>query len=70
MPDHRVKVMLPTGSAEGVEVQVDESHERWSEFKMQDGSTIRVKVTLASAVRVDNQFDSSGNPIYSANMVQ
>jgi hypothetical protein len=68
MPDRRVSVILPTGPAEGVEVHVDESIERWSEFKMQDGSTIRVKVTLTTAVRVDDQFDQSGNPMYSVNM--
>jgi hypothetical protein len=52
---------------EGVEVQVDESTERWSEFTLQDGTVMRVKVTVTSAVRVKDQYDAVGNPLYMVN---
>ena len=54
--------------AEGFEVPVEESNERWSEFKLEDGTTFRVKVTVVSAVRVEGQFDPQGNPTYVMNM--
>jgi hypothetical protein len=69
MSERKVPVTLPTGArAEGVEVQVDESTERWSEFKLQDGTILRVKATVLSAVRVDGEYDPAGNPIYVTNI--
>lgn len=68
MQGRKVPVMLPTGQpGEGIEVQVEESNERWSEFTLQDGAIIRAKLTVTSAVRVDGQFDMFGNPLYVAN---
>jgi hypothetical protein len=53
---------------EGYEVQVEESTERWSEFTLQDGTVIRAKLMLASAVRTEGQFDPMGNPLYVTNV--
>jgi hypothetical protein len=65
----KVPVTLPTGQqGEGVEVQVEESSEKWSEFTLQDGTVVRAKFTMASAVRVDGEFDAQGNPLYLVNM--
>ncbi|MGC2412752.1 MAG: hypothetical protein WA459_08660 [Stellaceae bacterium] len=69
MPERKVEVTLPTGEkGQGTEVQVEESSERWSEFTMADGTVIRAKVTLLSAVRVDGQYDPAGNPLYLSNV--
>jgi hypothetical protein len=70
MPEQRkVEVTLPTGEkAFGIEIQVEESSERWSEFTLQDGTVIRAKLMVTSAVRVDGQFDAVGNPLYQANL--
>jgi hypothetical protein len=69
MSERKVPVTLPSGEkAEGVEVQVDESTERWSEFKLEDGAVLRVKATILSAARVDGQYDPAGNPIYVTNI--
>lgn len=66
------KVKTPFGEAgklaDGAEVTVDESTERWSEYKLSDGSIIRGKLTVVSAVRIDGQFDPQGNPMYAINM--
>lgn len=64
----RTTVTLPTGPAEGVTVFVAESTERWSEFRLDDGTVVRGKLTVASAVRVDGQFDQQGNPLYTFNL--
>jgi hypothetical protein len=69
MSERKVAVMLPTGEkAEAVEVQVEESTERWSEFTLQDGTIMRVKATILSAARIDGQYDQAGNPMYVTNV--
>ena len=69
MAERKVPVTLPTGqSGEGMEVQVAESNERWSEFTLEDGAVIRAKMTMASAVRVEGQYDAVGNPLYVVNL--
>ncbi len=60
---------LPSGEiVRGLEVPVEESNERWSEIKLEDGTVIRVKLNVISAVRVPGQFDQAGIPMYVMNM--
>jgi hypothetical protein len=66
MSERKITVSLPSGGA--VEVQVEESTERWSEFQLQDGTVIRVKATVLSAARMDGQYDQLGNPMYQVNV--
>jgi hypothetical protein len=70
MPERKVQVPfgMPGQMVDGVEVSVDESTEKWSEYKLSDGTVIRGKMTIISAVRVDGQFDPQGNPMYAINM--
>lgn len=57
--------MPPDGRvAEGFEVPVLESTERWTEVKLEDGSVLRIKPTVVSAIRVQGQYDQEGNPMY------
>jgi hypothetical protein len=69
MSERRITVSLPSGGeVEAVEVQVQESTERWSEFQLQDGTILRVKATILSAARVEGQYDPIGNPMYHVNI--
>jgi hypothetical protein len=69
MAERKIPVTLPSGEkTEGVEVQVEESNEKWSEFTLQDGTVIRAKAAVTSAVRVNGQFDPLGNPLYLTNL--
>jgi hypothetical protein len=69
MSERRITLTLPSGEkAEAIEVQVDESTERWSEFQLQDGTVIRVKATILSAARMEGQYDQLGNPMYQINV--
>jgi hypothetical protein len=57
--------MPPDGRmVDGFEVPVLESTERWTEVKLEDGSILRIKPSVISAVRVPEQFDNDGNPMY------
>jgi hypothetical protein len=68
MAERRTKITLGTGEvAEGVEVPVTEAIERWSELRLEDGSIIRVKMTVSQVIRTE-QYDAIGNPIYVMNM--
>jgi len=68
MADRKAIVPLADGTkVEGVEVYPKESTERWSEFELEDGTTLRLKMTIAKFIRVDGHFDNDGNPIYAVN---
>jgi len=64
MAERRVKVPYQGNLTDGTDVPIEESTERWSEFKLEDGTIIRIKQTIASAIRVDGQYDQEGNPVY------
>ena len=69
MADRKVKMTLPTGKVvEGTEIAVDESTERWTEVTFKDGVRIRVKMTVVSAHRADDEYDAEGNPFIALNM--
>jgi len=57
--------MPPSGAlVEGYDVPVQESTERWTEVKLEDGTVLRVKASVLSAVRIPGQYDPEGNPMY------
>lgn len=69
MVERTTKVTLPTGQiADGIEVPIQDSNERWSEITLEDGTIIRVKLSMVSVVRVPGQYDQVGNPMYIMNM--
>jgi hypothetical protein len=49
----------------GSDVPIKESTERWTEIHLEDGSVLKVKASVLSAIRVDGQYDPEGNPAYS-----
>ena len=64
MAERKVQVPFMGKIVDGVEVPVEESTERWSEIKLEDGTMIRVKQSVASVIRVDGTYDAEGNPLY------
>jgi hypothetical protein len=63
----KVQVTYNGRTVSGTEVAVDETTERWSEVKLMDGSRLRLKSAVMSAVRIDGEFDGDGNPVYMIN---
>jgi hypothetical protein len=70
LAEKRVKVPTTSGPVDAVEVAVNESMERWTEVKLEDGSVIRLKTTVIAAARLVNRYDPEGNPIYSLKVNQ
>jgi hypothetical protein len=66
VPERKTKVQLVPGGplVDGVEVPIDESSEKWSEYKLEDGTTLRIKQVLMEVVRATGQYDPEGNPMY------
>ncbi len=64
--ERKVKIPMPPDgrTVDGFEVPVLESTERWTEVKLEDGSVLRIKPSILSAVRVTGQYDQEGNPMY------
>jgi hypothetical protein len=70
VPERRTKVPIPTGMADGFEVPILESKERWTELTLEDGTVLRVKPNIITAIRVDGQYDQDGNPLYALKSTQ
>jgi len=71
MPERRTRIPYPMPTSpprDAVEVGVQESTERWSEITLEDGTVFRVKLSVLSAARVDNEYDAEGNPAYALKM--
>ena len=49
---------------DAVEVAVAESSEKWSEYKLDDGSIVRLKQVVLEVSRVPDHYDNDGNPFY------
>lgn len=66
MAERRTKVQLTPGGpfVDAVEVPVVESTERWSEYKLEDGTIIRLKQVVLEISKVPGQYDAEGNPFY------
>jgi len=64
--ERKVKIPMPPDGkiVEGFEVPVVESTERWTEIRLEDGSILRIKPSVLSAIRVPGQYDQEGNPMY------
>lgn len=65
MADRKTKVQLVPGGplVDGIEVPVDESSEKWSEYKLEDGTTIRLKQVLTEVIRT-GYYGPDNNPLY------
>lgn len=65
MTERKVKVTLPNlGAVDATPVQVVESTERWSDVKLDDGTTLRIKPVVMAVSRIDGHYDQEGNPMY------
>ena len=62
--ERRRKFLYLGKQCEGVEVPVKSSRESWSDYLMEDGTVIRLKVILTDAIKLENEYDADGTPVY------
>lgn len=64
MAGGRKSVNIAGMSVNGVPIDIVESTDRFSEVKLADGTTLKTKMVALEVVRLDNQWDADGNPVY------
>ena len=61
----KIKIPMPNGGlADATSVDVNQSSEQWNTYLLDDGSTLRAKLVVTKVLRVDNNYDAEGNPVY------
>lgn len=60
---------------DGRQVQAEEltfrsPGENWTEYLIEDGTLIKIKPVATEVLRVEGEFDPSGNPVYIMNAQQ
>jgi hypothetical protein len=59
------RVSLPDGQViEGTIMPFQTGGEHWNEYLVEDGTVVRVKLVVKEIVRLDGEYDSRGDPIY------
>jgi hypothetical protein len=66
MAETKRKLPLLGFEVDVTEVPVVEMHEYFNEYKLEDGTVLKVKGSVTTILRVDNQYQPDGNPIYFA----
>jgi hypothetical protein len=46
------------------EIEMLEAKERWSEYRLADGTTLRLKPVMIAIFRADGQYTPDGEPVY------
>lgn len=57
---------------DALEIRFKGVREEWSEYDLEDGTTIRAKLVVTEILRLQGEYDPENNPMYlvkSANMV-
>jgi hypothetical protein len=61
---HKKTIKLAGKEIEVTEVPATESREGFNEYKLEDGSEIRVKNVAISILRIDGEYNPDGTPLY------
>lgn len=62
---NKVRIKLHDGrEVEATPIEINQASERWNEYFLEDGSVIKMKLVTTKIVRVDNEYDIEGNPVY------
>ena len=68
----RAKVST-TSPGQRIPTKVIQANDPWSEYKLEDGTIIRVKHVIVDVNRIEGEYDSLGNPLYeikAANLIE
>ena len=70
MPGRKIKIHFKGQEVDAETVEVAQAQERWNEYLLDDGTTLKVKIVLANIYRVEGQYDAEGNPVYITHSTQ
>ena len=46
------------------EIEILEAKERWSEYRLADGTTLRLRPVMIAVFRADGEYTPDGDPVY------
>jgi hypothetical protein len=49
---------------DGLEVRFRSTREEWNEYVLEDGTSLRMKAVVSEIIRLNDEYDPEGNPIY------
>lgn len=62
------KFKLPDGNfVDAEKIDINSSSENWNQYLLDDGTILKMKLVATKIVRLVNQYDQSGNPVYFVN---
>ena len=64
MGSNKIKIQYAGREVEAIPVEVNQSSEKWNEYLLEDGTVLKMKLILKKILRVENEFDAEGNPVY------
>ncbi|MEA2476135.1 MAG: hypothetical protein QOC87_334 [Actinomycetota bacterium] len=65
MAPRKRKLSLPDGrEVEATIMPFQSGGEHWTEYLVEDGSVIRMKLVATDILRLDGEYDDQGNPMY------
>ncbi|MFH1328765.1 MAG: hypothetical protein ABIH76_08010 [Candidatus Bathyarchaeota archaeon] len=54
----------PPQIPKGVDLDFETIREDWNEYKLADGTTLKVKIVLTGVQRLEQQYTPTGDPVY------
>jgi hypothetical protein len=60
----KTKTIVNGQMVDASDVPVTAAKEDWSLYKLEDGTELRVKLTVGSILRLADQYDADNNPVY------
>jgi hypothetical protein len=64
MPEDKVTINFGGRQVEATPIDVNQSSEKWNDYLLEDGTVLKMKLILKKVLRVDNEHDAEGNPVY------
>jgi len=64
MDDDKIKVNFGGRQVDATPVDINQAGEKWNEYLLEDGTVLKMKLVLKKVMRIDNQYDHDGNPVY------
>jgi hypothetical protein len=70
-----VKIVSPVSQrqVEAEQIDFEARAEPWASYELADGTVLKVRTLLTNVMRIEGEYDQSGNPVYvvsSQNVVQ
>jgi hypothetical protein len=61
-----VKIISPVTQrqVEAEQIDFESKAEPWSTYELSDGTALKIRVILTGVMRIEGEYDQSGNPIY------